>query len=182
MVVTMDLGFALSTESATASSAETSFSTNPVTTDSGVAALDRMIDLLALSRVRIALVALEFLDVGPRNASAAAMAACGATGFLIALTTQRFVIVDVGPRGASPRADQAIAERVRALAMAALSGRRDARRARLRTADLHVWSDQAGSARQCFSQLVRSLGSEADQAAHGGANDPSRRERAIRVA
>ncbi len=169
----MDLGFAMSTETATAASAEIDFSVSPVTPDSGVAALDRMIDLLALSRVRISLVALEFLDTGPRIASAAAMAACGSTGFLIALSTQRFVIVDVGPRGASPRADQAIAERVRALAMAALSGRWDARRARLRTADLHVWSDQSGSAQLVLSQLARSLGIDADQ---------PRRDRAIRVA
>ncbi len=177
----MDLGFAMSAENAATGSVETAYSTSPVTTESGAAALDRMIELLALSPVRISLVALEFLETGPRAAAAAAMAACGATGFLIALSTQRFVIVDVGPRGASPRADQAIAERVRALAMAALSGRRDARPARLRTAELHVWSDQAVSARQCFSQLVRLLGSDADLTTHVAASH-LRRERAVRVA
>jgi len=181
MVVAMDLGFAMATENATAGSADTGYSTAPVTTESGAAALDRMIELLALSPVRISLVALEFLETGPRVAANAAMAACGATGFLIALSPQRFVIVDVGPRGASPRADQAIAERIRSLAMAALSGRRDARPARLRTADLHVWSDQAVSARQCFSQLMRVLGSDAEQTAHAPGSHV-RRQRAARVA
>lgn len=177
----MDLGYAMATENATTGMADPVYATGPVTTESGAAALDRMIELLALSPVRIALVALEFLETGPRVAANAAMAACGATGFLIALSPQRFVIVDVGPRGASPRADQAIAERIRALAMAALSGRRDARPARLRTADLHVWSDQAVSARQCFSQLVRVLGSDAEQSVHV-AGSHVRRDRAVRVA
>ncbi len=178
----MDLGFAMATENVAVGSADTAHSTRPVTTESGAAALDRMIELLALSPVRISLVALEFLETGPRVAANAAMAACGATGFLIALSPQRFVIVDVGPRGASPRADQAIAERIRALAMAALSGRRDARPVRLRSADLHVWSDQAVSARQCFSQLMRVLGSDAEQTMHAAAGSHARRERAVRVA
>ena len=80
----------------------------------------------------MSLVALEFAETSARGAREAALAACGSTGFLVALTPQRFVIADVGPRGASPRADQAIAERIRTLAMAALSARSDPRRARLR--------------------------------------------------
>jgi hypothetical protein len=124
------------------------------------AGLDRIIELLALSRVRIAMVALDFGDASPRLARLAASAAAGTTGFLIALDPRRFVIVDVGPRGASPRDDQAIAERVRALAMAVLSGRVESRRVRLRSAELHLWSDQAGSATQRLSELERLLAAD----------------------
>lgn len=121
------------------------------------AALDRIIELLALSRVRITMVALDFADVPSRLARVAANAAAGTTGFLIALTPRRFVIVDVGPRGASPRDDQAIAERIRALAMAVLTDRSDARRQRCKSAELHLWSDQAGAAELRLSELERLL-------------------------
>ena len=142
------------------------------------AALDRIIELLALSRVRIAMVALDFGDLSPRLARLAANAAAGATGFLIALAPQRFVIVDVGPRGASPRDDQAIAERVRTLAMAFLSDRADSRRLRCRSAELHLWSDQAGSAALRLSELDRLLAGD-DRSVRP---DPRRRMRGDRFA
>lgn len=142
---------------------------------------DRMVELLALSRVRLSLVALEFADVAIDAARGAALAACGATGFLIALGSQRFVIVDVGPRGASPRADQAIAERVRALAMAALSGRGEWRLARLRTAELHLCSDQVGAGDLRLAQLARMLAQSAFQSLPRAAQSQPRRDKPDRL-
>lgn len=144
-------------------------------------AFDRMVGLLALSRVRISLVALEVADTTARVAREAALAACGSTGFLIALAPQRFVIVDVGPRGASPRADQAIAERVRALAMAALSTRCDPRRARLRSAELHLCSDQIGSAALRMAQLARMLAAAVFERHPLGPQDQKRRDKPDRL-
>jgi hypothetical protein len=134
--------------------------TQPESDARDTAGLDRIFELLSLSRVRIAMVALDFGDASPRLARRAATTAAGTTGFLIALDSRRFVIVDVGPRGASPRDDQAIAERVRALAMAFLSSRSDSRRPRLKSVELHLWSDQAGSAVQRLSELERLFAEE----------------------
>ncbi|MBM3525502.1 MAG: hypothetical protein FJX57_21345, partial [Alphaproteobacteria bacterium] len=114
-------------------------------------------------------------------ARGAALAACGATGFLIALGSQRFVIVDVGPRGTSPHADQAIAERVRALAMAALSGGGESKLGRMRSAELHLCSDQVGTAELRLAQLARMLTQAAFQSLPFVAQDQARRDKPDRL-
>lgn len=153
----------------------------PTVASGEMAALDRIFELLALSRVRMTMVCLDFGDVPSRVARRAAQAAAGTTGFLTTLSPQRFLIVDVGPRGASPRDDQAIAERVRALAMAVLSERSDMRRLRLKSAELHFWSDQAGAAALRLSEIERLLAGDERPAMRDQRRRP-RLERAARVA
>lgn len=174
----MDLSDALPIDTAASDIAITG---DQPTRREAVDAFDRMVGLLALSRVRISLVALEVLETTARVARESALAACGSTGFLIALAPHRFVIVDVGPRGASPRADQAIAERVRALAMAALSARCDPRRVRLRSAELHLCSDQVGSAALRIAQLARMLAAAEFERHPLGSQDQKRRDKPDRL-
>ncbi|MBL8701307.1 MAG: hypothetical protein JNK67_23220 [Alphaproteobacteria bacterium] len=174
----MDLSDAIPSESPVIDSISTG---DPPARGESIEAFDRMVGLLALSRVRISLVAIELADTPARVAREAALAACGATGFLIPLAPQRFVILDVGPRGASPRADQAIAERVRALAMAALSARCDPRRARLRSAELHLCSDQVGSATLRLAQLARMLAAATFDRHPLGPQEQKRRDKPDRL-
>jgi hypothetical protein len=121
------------------------------------AGLDRLVGMLALSRVRLSLIALEIADAPQTAARQAALASCGRTGLLEQFAPDRFLVIDVGPRDSARRCEAVIAVRIVARAAAALRSSGRAEEARIRVVEQHCWSDEIVSSAFRLGELVDRL-------------------------